>query len=86
MEETLKEYKTTISLITKMNQFQRESAEAYYYIACIYARQNKAEISINWLEKAIIKGFKNRDLIETDKNLINIRKSKHYKELIKSFL
>lgn len=52
----------------------------------IYAGQNKTEISIDWLEKAIIKGFKNRDLIETDKNLINIRKSKHYKELIKSFL
>jgi len=86
VEETLKEYKTIISLIKKMNQFQPESAEAYYYIACIYAGQNKTEISIDWLEKAIIKGFKNRDLIKTDENLINIRKSRHYKELIKIYL
>jgi protein O-mannosyl-transferase len=85
VEETLKEYKTKISLMNKMKQFQPESAEAYYYIACIYAGQNKTEMSVVWLEKAIIKGFKNWDLIKTDENLINIRKSKHYKELIKIY-
>jgi len=86
VEESVKEYQTIISLMNKMNQFQPESAQAYYYIACIYAVQGKTKMSVAWLEKSIIKRFKNLDLIKTDENLINIRESENYKELIKSYL
>jgi len=56
---------------------------AYYNIACEYAKQNKKEESIVWLEKAIRKGFRNWKHIKADKDLDNIRSSARYKELIK---
>jgi tetratricopeptide (TPR) repeat protein len=56
---------------------------AYYNIACEYAKQNKREESIVWLEKAIRKGFSNWDHIKADKDLDSIRSSARYKELVK---
>lgn len=56
---------------------------AYYNIACEYAKQNKTEESVVWLEKAIRKGFRNWNHIKADKDLDNIRSSARYKELIK---
>ena len=60
-----------------------ESPGTYYNIACIYAKQNKIEESIDWLKKGIEKGYKNWDLIKTDRDLENIRGSSYYRELIK---
>jgi tetratricopeptide (TPR) repeat protein len=56
---------------------------AYYNIACEYAKQNKTEKSLTWLEKAIGKGFRNWKHIKADKDLDSIRSSARYKELIK---
>ncbi|MCK5784871.1 MAG: tetratricopeptide repeat protein, partial [Desulfobacterales bacterium] len=42
------------------------SIDAYYNLACIYAVNNKTEESIDWLKKAIDKGFNNRELLRTD--------------------
>ena len=58
------------------------SAAVYYNMACIYARQNKIEESIDWLKKAIKSGYKNWGLLKTDKDLENIRGSSYYKEII----
>ena len=58
------------------------SAVVYYNIACVYARQNKIEESIDWLKKAIKSGYKNWDLLKTDKDLENIRGSSYYKEIV----
>lgn len=58
-------------------------ANTYYNIACMYSRQNKIENSIKWLKLAVNKGYKNWNLIKTDKDLENIRGSLYYNELIK---
>ena len=60
-----------------------DSAGAPYNIACIYAKQNKVEDSIDWLKKAIDSGYRNWDLIKTDKKLENIRGSSYYKKIIR---
>ena len=60
------------------------SAAVYYNMACIYARQNKIEESIDWLKKAIKSGYKNWGLLKTDKDLENIRGSSYYKEIVKA--
>jgi hypothetical protein len=52
-------------------------------MACEYAKQNKTEKSLTWLEKAIGKGFRNWKHIKADKDLDSIRSSARYKELIK---
>ena len=55
---------------------------AYYNIACEYAKQNKTEKALTWLEKAIEKGFRKWKHIKGDKDLDSIRSSARYKELI----
>ncbi|HPR52128.1 MAG TPA: tetratricopeptide repeat protein [Deltaproteobacteria bacterium] len=58
------------------------NAEAYYNIACIYARQGNTEESIGWLKKSINAGFKNWELLKKDPDLKNIRPSSYYKDLM----
>jgi len=58
-------------------------AHVYYNIACLYARLNETEESIDWLNKAISRGFNDWDHIKADKDLDNIRSSSYYEELIK---
>jgi tetratricopeptide (TPR) repeat protein len=57
--------------------------DAYYNIACIYARQKKIEDSIVWLEKAVNNGFNKWELLQTDSGLANIRGTTYYKNLMK---
>jgi hypothetical protein len=49
----------------------------------MYARLNKTDQAIAWLQKAIELGYDSWDLIKTDKDLANIRNSSFYKNLIK---
>jgi tetratricopeptide (TPR) repeat protein len=82
MVYTLKmEYDKAISLFIKIIGLRSDPASNYYNIACIYARQNQIEESINWLKKAISKGYSKWDLIETDIDLENIKGSSYYIEI-----
>ena len=53
-----------------------------YNIACLYATQNRIEESLDWLGKAVEKGYKNWNLLKTDKDLDNIRGSAYYKRVV----
>jgi len=55
----------------------------YYNLAGMYSRQNKVDESIKWLTMAIEKGYANWDLIQTDKDLDNIRDSLDYQRIVK---
>ena len=72
-----------VSALKKMIELRPDSAGAYYNIACIYAKQRRIEEAIAWLKKAIKKGYRNWDLVKTDKDLENIRGSSYYKEIIR---
>ena len=58
--------------------------EASYYIAGTYARQNKVEESVGWLEKAVKGGFRDWNLLRTDPNLESIRATAYYQELMRN--
>jgi tetratricopeptide (TPR) repeat protein len=77
------EYEKAVSLFERVGELQPDNAGAYYNIACVYAIQNRVDESIDWLEKAIKRGYQNWDLIKNDKDLENIRGSSYYKEIIK---
>jgi tetratricopeptide (TPR) repeat protein len=84
VSETKKRYDGKLDLFRKIIEQLPDNAEAYYHLACIYARQGKIVESIKWLDKAISSGFNRWDLIETDSDLDYIRKSSHYSKWVKS--
>ena len=49
-----------------------------YYIACAYARMNKREQAIQWLESTAAEGFPCYPLFETDPNLSNLRQEPRF--------
>jgi tetratricopeptide (TPR) repeat protein len=55
-----------------------KSIAAYYNLACICSKRNELTESVNWLKKAIDKGFNNWDLLRTDKDLKHIRSTAYY--------
>jgi tetratricopeptide (TPR) repeat protein len=76
------EYAGALSLFRKIMELQPDSVMARYNIACVYARQGKIEESVDWLKKAVEKGFKDWDVLKTDRDLKNIRGSSYYKKLV----
>lgn len=55
----------------------------YYSLACIYALKTKKKLALDFLEKAIEKGFKDWAYIEADSDLDSIRNDKRFKKIIK---
>lgn len=55
--------------------------EPYYNLACIYSLQNDREAAMQWLEKAIDKGYDSLEEMRTDPTLGNIRGTPRYKQL-----
>ena len=78
-----KEYANALSEFHKMLDHWPDNAETYYNVACMYSRLNRVDESIEWLRKAINKGYTNWKNIKTDSDLENIRNSFAYRELIR---
>jgi tetratricopeptide (TPR) repeat protein len=76
------QYDQALGAFTKMVALQPDNAMNYYNLAVLHALQNNVAVSLEWLKKAIAKGYDNWELIKTDKDLENIRNSAGYKELI----
>ena len=57
-------------------------AYVFFNMACIHARRDSKEQSLDCLEKAVKNGFKDWNLLQTDKDLENIRGSRRYKALV----
>ncbi len=78
------DYDKSLGLSKAMLSARPDDAAAHYFVACIYARKNCIEESIDWLKKAIERGYQNWDLIKTDKNLANIRETTFFQNLVKN--
>jgi tetratricopeptide (TPR) repeat protein len=80
----LQEYTKALDVLQGMKQIQPGNPEVYYNIACIYAKQNMSDKSIEWLKQSIEKGFHDWDLIKRDPDLASIRNTTFINELIKT--
>jgi tetratricopeptide (TPR) repeat protein len=78
------EYTKALDMLQGMKQIQPGNPEIYYNIACIYARQNMSDKSIEWLKQSIDKGFHDWELIKRDPDLASIRNTAFINELIKN--
>lgn len=80
-----KQYANALRTFKKTAGLQPDNPSHSYNIACMYALQNNIEESIEWLKKAIDRGYQNWEIIKTDKDLENIRNSEEYRKLIKDY-
>jgi tetratricopeptide (TPR) repeat protein len=84
MGYTLKgQYPKAITIFKKIIELRPDRFDVYYNIACLFSRQERIEESVDWLKKAVQKGYMNWDVIKTDKDLDNIRGTSYYQELIR---
>ena len=77
------QYDRALAAFKKLIVLDPDNAGAYYNMAVLYALQNNVPDSITWLKKAIDRGYRNWELIKTDKDLANIRHSENYQQLVK---
>lgn len=77
------ELSKALYLYEKVITLLPDNPGVYYNIACIYSKQNKPEESVEWLKKAVGKGFNDWKHIKTDSDLDNIRTSSYYKAFVK---
>jgi tetratricopeptide (TPR) repeat protein len=78
-----KEYYKALTIFSDILNYLPDDAETHYNIACMYSRLKRKEESIEWLRKAIDKGYLNWESIKSDSDLENIRDTDAYKELVK---
>ena len=67
----------------KVIESDPDDAGVYYDAACLYSLMGEIDASISYLEKSLLKGYRNIHHIMTDDDLANIRGEKRYQELIK---
>jgi len=78
----IENFEKSIALFKQLFSLQPENNALFYNIACLYAKQNKTGEALAWLKKAIDNGYANWELITTDNDLENIRRTDEYKKLI----
>ena len=76
-----KNYDRSMDINLKWSALDKENSMPYFNIACVVSLQGKGEEAVNWLEKAIIKGFINYDWIKNDTDLNNARNAASYLKL-----
>ena len=75
------DYVQAIYFYERMIGIRADLKSAYYNIACLYAKQNETELSLDWLEKALDKGYKNWEQIHNDNDLQATRKTVRFKKI-----
>ncbi len=71
-----------IEAFTALARLQPDNPEVLYNIACLYARQNRTDEAISWLQKAVDKGFSDWSLLKSDRDLQAVRETPFYRELM----
>jgi tetratricopeptide (TPR) repeat protein len=77
------QYAKAVTIFKNVIRLRPDRFDVYYNIACLLSRQERIEESVDWLKKAVHKGYMNWDGIKTDKDLDNIRDTSYYQELIR---
>ncbi len=81
---SIQNYSKALEVLQSIREVKPKDPTIYYNIACVYARQNMIDKSIEWLKFSIEKGFHNWGLIKSDSDLANIRNTAFVHELIKN--
>jgi len=77
-----RQYDQALAAFKKLLELDPDNSSTCYNIAVLYALQNKVDDAVGWLKKAVDLGYRNWELIKTDKDLANIRHSAGYQQLV----
>ena len=55
-------------------------ANWHYNVACVCARDNRPDEALDWLDKAIVRGFSDMRALEQDDDLTSIRGTERFRE------
>ncbi|MCP4134064.1 MAG: hypothetical protein GY754_24040 [bacterium] len=63
---------------------QENNPLPYYNLACASAVQGKKKQALQWLKKAVKKGYRDRYRVKTDPDLKGLQKTNEFKKIVKS--
>jgi tetratricopeptide (TPR) repeat protein len=72
-----------LAVLTKLHRLQPDNPEVMYNMACLHARQGRADEAIQWLGRAVDAGFSDYALMERDPDLSGIRGTEGYGKIMK---
>jgi len=78
------DYEDARSILFRMIEHQPNNTDIHYNIACTYALNKNVEASIEWLEKAVVMGFNDWNLIKADPDLDAIKRTSAYQTLLET--
>ncbi|MBU2623043.1 MAG: tetratricopeptide repeat protein [Proteobacteria bacterium] len=80
-----KAYDTALASLKKLSILSPDQAGIDYNISCVYAKAQRPEESMEWLKRAVQKGYDNWDRIRSDEDLDAIRKKPEFESLMKTY-
>jgi pentatricopeptide repeat protein len=81
----LKQYDSAIAYTTKAILSNPKENLSYYYLAQSYAKNNKPEDALRYLEQALQRGYNLYEFIVVDPDFNSIRKYPAYKAMMKKY-
>ena len=68
----------------RLAELRRADPLAWYNLACSYSLLNRLDDATNALRQAIVLGYRDREYLQRDPDLTNLRKSPTYRQLLES--
>jgi tetratricopeptide (TPR) repeat protein len=84
-ENSSKLFIETIKILDNKNINNDIKNTSLYNLSCIYSLKNNIELSLEYLEKSLLNNFNNVESIKNDEDLVNLRKSNKFCDLLKKY-
>jgi tetratricopeptide (TPR) repeat protein len=75
-------YDEALVYLERIVRLRPQDPSGYYNVACMHARKGEAEMAVEYLRKALGKGFKDWGLISKDQDLDPIRKTEAFRRFM----
>ncbi|MFC1707345.1 redoxin domain-containing protein [Planctomycetota bacterium] len=78
-----RDYDASIESFQRLIRMRPDQPRPYYNIACAYALQGMAPEAVEWLERAIERGFRELDHLDADQDLDLVRRDPAFREMLR---
>ena len=79
-------YDSAIVCFLKAIQLEPTRGRTYFRVACSYVLNKKPDLAIAYLTLAYEKGYKNKDALFSDPDLIDLQNLKDYQNLLDKYV